>query len=80
MRQTSATGWGAHWGCGIASAAPRAFLDIVTERPPYGRTASTNPASRRVLEYAGFRLVRVDDGVSATVGRPVDEAILRLGA
>lgn len=69
-----------YWGRGIATAALRAFLDIVTQRPLYGRAASTNPASRRVLERSGFRLVRVDAGVPATDGRLVDEAILRLDA
>jgi RimJ/RimL family protein N-acetyltransferase len=66
------------WGLGIATAALVAFLDEIADRPLYGRTASTNPASRHVLERAGFRLVRLDRGVEATDGRLVDELVLRL--
>jgi RimJ/RimL family protein N-acetyltransferase len=66
------------WGLGIATAALRAFLEHVPDRPLYGRTAATNPASRQVLERAGFRLLRIDRGVEATGGRLVDELVLRL--
>jgi RimJ/RimL family protein N-acetyltransferase len=65
------------WGRGIATAALQAFLDEVASRPLYGRAASTNPGSVRVLEKCGFRPVRVDRNVQAT-STVVDEQILRL--
>jgi RimJ/RimL family protein N-acetyltransferase len=65
------------WGRGIATEALRQFLALIPTRPLYGRAASTNPASVRVLEKVGFRLVRVDRDVESTNGR-VDEHILRL--
>jgi RimJ/RimL family protein N-acetyltransferase len=68
------------WGRGIATAALRQLLDGLPERPLYGRTSSTNPASRQVLERAGFRVVRIDRDVEASDGRLVDELVLRLDA
>lgn len=44
-----------HWGKGIATAALRAFLDVVPARPLHALVAVGNPASVRVLEKAGFR-------------------------
>jgi RimJ/RimL family protein N-acetyltransferase len=45
-----------YWGKGIATRALELFLQEVTERPLYGFTAHTNPASARVLEKNGFKL------------------------
>lgn len=42
------------WGKGIASAALKLFLAEINERPLYGVTAHSNPASMRVLEKCGF--------------------------
>jgi RimJ/RimL family protein N-acetyltransferase len=73
------TYWLGHpfWGRGIATLALRALLDEIPTRPLYGRAASTNPASIRVLEKCGFRPVRVDRNVQAT-SAVVDEHVLRL--
>jgi RimJ/RimL family protein N-acetyltransferase len=68
-----------YWGRGVATEALRQFLALVPVRPLYGRVASTNPSSVRVLEKCGFRLVRTDQDVEATRGR-VDEHVLRLEA
>jgi RimJ/RimL family protein N-acetyltransferase len=46
------------WGRGIASAALAAFLEIVTERPLRATVSPGNPASARVLQKNGFRLLR----------------------
>lgn len=70
----------AFWGRGLATGALLRFLDVVSERPLYGRAVSTNVGSLRVLEKCGFRRVRVDRGVPATSGNLVDEVILRLDA
>ena len=45
-----------YWGKGIASTALELFLQVVTERPLYGVTASSNPGSARVLKKCGFEL------------------------
>ncbi len=66
------------WGRGIASEALRQFVALIPNRPLYGRAASSNPASVRVLEGCGFRLERVEREVEATGGVVVDELILRL--
>jgi RimJ/RimL family protein N-acetyltransferase len=42
------------WGQGLASRALRAFLAIESTRPLYGRVASHNAASAKVLAQAGF--------------------------
>lgn len=66
------------WGKGIASAALQILLDEIRERPLYGRAASDNAASLRVLEKAGFRRVGVDRGYAAGRGEEIEETILRL--
>ncbi|MFD1659780.1 GNAT family N-acetyltransferase [Streptomyces caeni] len=42
------------WGRGIATAALRALLEQVPQRPLYARAAADNAASRRVLAKCGF--------------------------
>ncbi|MGH2808023.1 MAG: GNAT family N-acetyltransferase [Actinomycetota bacterium] len=42
------------WGRGIATAALKAFLDIVAHRPLYAGVVAHNVASIRVLEKCGF--------------------------
>ena len=53
-----------HWGRGVATAALTELVARhVTDRPLFARVAAHNPASRRVLEKCGFRLVaREPDG------------------
>ena len=43
-----------HWGQGVATAALRAFLEIVDERPLHAFVARHNAGSIRVLEKCGF--------------------------
>ena len=66
------------WGKGVASAALQLLLREVTERPVYGRAASDNAGSLRVLEKAGFRRVGVDRGFAHGRGEEIEETILRL--
>lgn len=68
----------AHWGKGVASAALQLLLAETAERPVFGRAASDNAASLRVLERAGFRRVGVDRGFAAGRGEEIEETILRL--
>jgi RimJ/RimL family protein N-acetyltransferase len=66
------------WGKGIASAALQILLAEIDERPIYGRAASDNAGSLRVLEKAGFRRVGVDRGFAPGRGEEIEETILRL--
>lgn len=49
------------WGRGVASAALKAFVGELTERPLYADVLKTNRGSIRVLEKAGFRLLGEDE-------------------
>jgi RimJ/RimL family protein N-acetyltransferase len=67
-----------YWGRGIATAALQILLAEIAERPIFGRAASDNVGSLRVLEKAGFRRVGVDRGYAAGRGEEIEETILRL--
>jgi RimJ/RimL family protein N-acetyltransferase len=66
------------WGRGIGTAALRAFLGVVTQRPLWAQVATDNEPSVRVLERCGFRRVRVERGFAAARGCEVDEHLLVL--
>ena len=66
------------WGKGIATAALRAFLEIVQERPMYARAASDNVASIRVLEKCGFVISGKGKGFANARGNEVEEYVLIL--
>jgi RimJ/RimL family protein N-acetyltransferase len=66
------------WRKGIASAALQLLLVEVAERPIYGRAASDNVGSLRVLEKAAFRPIGVDRGFARGRGEEIEETILRL--
>lgn len=68
----------AHWGKGIATAALKLLLAEIEERPVYGRAASDNVGSLRVLEKVGFRRIGVDRGFANGRGEEIEETILRL--
>ncbi len=67
-----------HWGKGIGSAALRAFLEIVTERPIHAAAASDNLASLTVLRRCGFEEVRTERGFAEARGEEIEETILLL--
>jgi len=67
-----------HWGKGIATCALTAYLTVDPSRPLYGRVASDNVASRRVLEKCGFRVVGTDRGFAEARAGEIDELVLRL--
>jgi RimJ/RimL family protein N-acetyltransferase len=70
----------AYWGRGIATAALRALLEQVGERPLYARAAADNAASRRVLEKCGFRVTALARGYANARGEETDEVVLTLEA
>ncbi|MER7488520.1 GNAT family N-acetyltransferase [Streptomyces sp. NPDC126497] len=67
-----------HWGRGIATAALRALLAEVGERPLYARVAADNAGSRRVLERCGFELSGRATAYAPARGAEVDELVLAL--
>ncbi|GIF47839.1 RimJ/RimL family protein N-acetyltransferase [Asanoa ferruginea] len=78
--ETDITYWidRAYWGQGIASRAVAAFLDLVTERPLYGRAASDNLGSLKVLRRAGFREIGTEISHANARGGEIEETVLRL--
>ncbi|MEU6178206.1 GNAT family N-acetyltransferase [Streptomyces coeruleorubidus] len=68
----------AYWGKGIATAALRALVTEVPERPLYARAASDNAGSLRVLEKCGFRVVATASGYANARGAEIEETVLLL--
>ncbi|MFF5186129.1 GNAT family N-acetyltransferase [Streptomyces sp. NPDC000345] len=68
----------AYWGRGVATAALRALLAEVPERPLYARAAADNAGSLRVLGKCGFHLTARATGYAAARGEEIDEVVLRL--
>nr|BFD85545.1 GNAT family N-acetyltransferase [Streptomyces sp. Xyl84] len=68
----------AYWGQGIATAALRALLAEVPERPLYARAAADNTGSRRVLAKCGFRQTATARGYAPARGEEIDEVVLTL--
>jgi RimJ/RimL family protein N-acetyltransferase len=68
----------AYWGRGVATAALRALLGIVPERPLHARAAADNAGSIRVLEKCGFRVTGKDRGFANARGAEIDEVLLTL--
>ena len=66
------------WGQGLASRALRAFLEIESTRPLYGRVASHNVGSAKVLARAGFVEVGSDTAFAPGLGAEISERIYRL--
>lgn len=67
-----------YWGMGIATRALRAFLEIETARPLYGRVAFDNFRSQRVLEKSGFEKVEVVKSLSTARQLEIEEFVYRL--
>lgn len=68
----------AYWGRGVATAALRALVTEVPERPLYARAAADNAASLRVLQKCGFRETARARGYANGRGREIDEVVLVL--
>ena len=66
------------WGKGIASQALVQFLLVESTRPLHGRAAKDNPASIRVMERCGFRLLRQEQGYANARGCEIDEVVMVL--
>lgn len=68
----------AYWGRGIATAALRALLAVVPERPLFAHAAADNAGSVRVLEKCGFTATGTDWGFANARGAEIDELVLTL--
>ncbi|MEU3944785.1 GNAT family N-acetyltransferase [Streptomyces sp. NPDC029526] len=69
----------AYWGRGIATAALRALLAEVDERPLFARVAADNAASLRVLRKCGFEVSARATGYAPARGAEIEELVLTLG-
>lgn len=67
-----------YWGKGIATAAVKAFVMQLNERPLYARVAFDNIGSRRVLEKAGFVKIGEDTGYANARRAEIVEYIMIL--
>ncbi|MFJ6565026.1 GNAT family N-acetyltransferase [Streptomyces sp. NPDC091412] len=70
----------AYWGRGVATAALRALLAEVPERPLYARAAADNAGSLRVLAKCGFLESARARGFAEARGEEIDEVVLSLRA
>lgn len=66
------------WGHGIATAATRAVVAQIAERPLWGSTVSDNLGSQRVLQNAGFVFDHIERSHAPHRGTEVDEHVFRL--
>ncbi len=66
------------WGQGVASRALALLLEMVPVRPVYGRVASDNAGSMRVLTKAGFEVVGTEVAFANGRRGEVEETVLRL--
>lgn len=66
-----------HWGQGLATEGLRLLLREHRVRPLFARVAKTNPASRRVAEKCGFKVVK-EDRYRNAAGKEVAEYVLKL--
>ncbi|GAA3503583.1 GNAT family N-acetyltransferase [Streptomyces prasinosporus] len=69
----------AYWGRGVATAALRALLAEVTERPLYARVAADNAGSLRVLRRCGFEVSARTAAYAPARDAQIDELVLTLG-
>jgi RimJ/RimL family protein N-acetyltransferase len=69
-----------YWGRGAATAALRALLAAVPERPLHARAAADNGGSVRVLEKCGFVVTGNERGFANARGEEIDEVLLTLRA
>ena len=80
--ETEVTYWidRSYWGQGIAGRALALLLEAVRVRPIFGRAASDNAGSLKVLQRAGFRVIGTEVSFANARNAEIEETILRLNA
>lgn len=69
----------AYWGKGIATRALADFLATVEQRRPiFGRAATDNLGSIRVLEKCGFKFMGEEKGFANARGKEITEVVMKL--
>jgi RimJ/RimL family protein N-acetyltransferase len=66
-----------HWGRGVATKAPRLFLEVDASRPLYAQVAKHNLGSLRVLAKCGFTVIR--EQTASGRGVSPEEVVFGLG-
>jgi RimJ/RimL family protein N-acetyltransferase len=66
------------WGQGIAGQALALLLESVRARPLFARAASDNAGSLKVLQRAGFAVIRTEISFANARDKEIEETILRL--
>ena len=66
-----------YWGKGLASEGLRLLLKYHHTRPLFARVAKMNPASLRVAEKCGFKIIK-ETSYRNEAGKDVEEFILKL--
>ena len=66
------------WGQGLATRALELFLTDMDTRPLYGRAASDNIRSIKMLEKAGFKKTGTDRGFALARNEEIEEVVFRL--
>jgi RimJ/RimL family protein N-acetyltransferase len=66
------------WGKGLATQALNKMLHLVAARPIFGRAATDNIGSIKVLQKCGFKIIGTDKGFANGRGQETEECILRL--
>ena len=64
----------------MATQALLKLLQLIPTRPIFGRAASDNPGSIRVMEKCGFKVIGTDKGFAHGRRGEIQETILRLDA
>lgn len=67
------------WRRGVATAALRAALDAVADRPIFAHISRSNEPGAAVLLRNGFNLTGEESGFDNNKGRMIDDLIYRLG-
>lgn len=67
-----------YWGLGYASRALTSFLEQVDTRPLYGRAASDNIRSIKMLEKAGFKRTGTERAFALARNAEIEEVLFRL--
>jgi RimJ/RimL family protein N-acetyltransferase len=66
------------WGKGVATKALTELLELETHRPLYASVVTANPASARVLEKCGFKLLETRTEYDERLGEEIEEALMVL--